>query len=222
MARAVTLDLSSPPVQTTLALMKANHIAHDPTAVIVERLMLSRAGTVQPGDVDYLDHMPVAYQRYRRRTFVPIKNEAEDDAYRAAFAKVIDTLRMLHENGIRLLPGTDDATGFTLHRELELYTKAGMTPAEALRAGTLLPEEYFGHADELGTIERGKIADFFLIAGDPTKDIRAIKAARMVFQGDSIYFPSEIYQELSIKPFASPPSIRPATSPEKDAPGKGL
>jgi Amidohydrolase family len=218
MARAATLDLTSPPVQYTLSLMKANHIAHDPTAVIVERLMLSRAGTVQPGDIDYLDHMPVAYQRYRRRTFVPIKNAAEDDAYRAAFAKVIDTLRMLHENGIRLLPGTDDTTGFTLHRELELYTKAGMTPAEALRAGTLLPEEYFGHADELGSIERGKIADFFLIAGDPTMDIRAIKSPRMVFQGESIYFPSEIYRELSIKPFSSPPSIRPATSRLNDVP----
>lgn len=210
MARAATLDLSSAPVQKTLSLMKANHIAHDPTAVILERLMLSRAGTVQPGDIDYLDHMPIGYQRYRRRTFVPINSPAEDEAYRAAFAKVIETLRMLHENGIRLLPGTDDTTGFTLQRELELYVKAGMTPAEALRAGTLLPEEYFGHADELGTIERGKIADFFLIAGDPTKDIRAIKFVRMVEQGESIYFPSEIYQALGIKPFALPPAIRPA------------
>lgn len=216
MARAANLDLSSPPVQTTLSLMKTNHIAHDPTAVILERLMLSRAGTVQPGDVDYLDHMPISYQRYRRRTFVPIRNAEEDEEYRKAFAKVLDTLRMLHENGIRLLPGTDDTTGFTLQREIQLYTMAGMTPPEALRAGTLLPEEYFGHADELGTIERGKIADFFLISGDPTKDIRAIKTPRLVSKGDSIYFPSEIYQELSIKPFASPPDIRPATPQPKD------
>jgi imidazolonepropionase-like amidohydrolase len=215
MARAATLDLSSAPVQTTLNLMKANHIAHDPTAVILERLMLSRAGTVQPGDTAYLDHMPVAYQRYRRRTFVPINNPAEDDAYRAAFRKVIDTLRMLHENGIRLLPGTDDGTGFTLHRELELYAKAGMTPAEVLRAGTLLPEEYLGHSNELGTIERGKMADFLLLAGDPTKDIAAIELPRMVSKGDAIYFPSEIYQALSIRPFASPPTIRPAVTSDK-------
>jgi len=211
MARAATLDLSSAPVQNTVALMKANHIAHDPTAVILERLMLSRAGTIQPGDADYLDHMPIAYQRYRKRTFVTIKNAEEDEAYRKSFAKVIDTLRMLHENGILLLPGTDDTTGFTLQREIELYTMSGMTPAEALRAATLVPEEYFHHADELGTIERGKIADFFLIAGDPTKDVRAIKPVRLVSRGDSIYFPSEIYQELSIKPFASSPAIRPAT-----------
>jgi Amidohydrolase family len=216
MARAANLDLFSPPVQTTLSLMKANHIAHDPTAVILERLMLSRAGTVQPGDLDYLAHMPISYQRYRRRTFVPINNAQEDEEYRKAFAKVLDTLRMLHENGIRLLPGTDDTTGFTLEREIELYTMAGMTPAEALRAGTLLPEEYFGHAEELGTIERGKIADFFLISGDPTKDIRAIKAPRMVSKGDLIYFPSEIYQELSIQPFATPPDIRPATTQSRE------
>ena len=216
MARAANLDLSSEPVQTTVSLMKANHIAHDPTAVILERLMLSRAGTVQPGDADYLDHMPISYQRYRRRTFVPIKNAEEDEQYRKAFAKVIDTLRMLHKNGIRLLPGTDDTTGFTLQREIELYTMAGMSPAEALRAGTLLPEEYFGHAGELGTIERGKIADFFLISDDPTKDIRAIKPVRMVSKGDSIYFPSEIYQELSIKPFAAPPDIRPARAESKE------
>ncbi len=208
MARAADLDLSSPEVKRTLALMKANHIAHDPTAVIVERLMLSRAGTVQPGDAAYLDHMPIGYQRYRKRTFVPLHDAAEDERYRKAFAKVIDTLRMLHENGIRLLPGTDDGTGFTVHREIELYTLAGMTPAEALRAATLLPEEYFGRSNDLGTIERGKIADFFLIAGDPTKDIRAINAARMVSKGTSIYFPSEIYEELSIKPFATPPSIQ--------------
>ncbi len=216
MARAATLDLSSEPVQTTLSLMKTRHIAHDPTAVILERLMLSRAGTVQPGDIAYLDHMPIAYQRYRRRTFVPISNKAEDDAYRASFAKVIDTLRMLHENGIRLFPGTDDGTGFTLHRELELYVEAGMTPAEALRAGTLLPEQYFGHSDDLGTIERGKIADFFLVAGDPTEDIRVIESPQMVSKGDSIYFPSEIYQALSIKPFALPPAIRPAASNGKE------
>jgi imidazolonepropionase-like amidohydrolase len=161
--------------------------------------------------------MPIAYQRYRKRTFVTINSPEEDEAYRKAFAKVIDTLRMLYENGIRLLPGTDDTTGFTLQREIELYTVAGMAPAEALRSATLLPEEYFHHADELGTIERGKIADFFLITGDPTKDIRAIKFVRMVSQGESIYFPSEIYQELSIKPFASPPSIRLAPAHEKES-----
>lgn len=213
LARAATLDLSSPEVQATLALMKQHHTALDTTAVIVERLMLSRAGKVAPGDVDYLDHMPIGYQRYRKRSFVPLKNAAEDKAYRDGFRKVIDVMRMLHENGILMLPGTDDTTGFTVQRELELYTMAGMTPTEALRAGTLDSAVYLHKDDRLGTIEKGKLADMVLVAGDPTSDIEAIKRPRLVMKDGAIYFPSEIYEALGIEPFAAPPPLtRPARS----------
>ncbi|MDE1150656.1 MAG: amidohydrolase family protein [Azospirillaceae bacterium] len=217
MARAATLDLNSDRVQKTVKMMVDGHIAHDPTAVILERLMLSRAGVTPPGDVDYLDNMPIGYQRYRKRTFVPLKQPGDDEAYRTAFSKVLETLKLLHDKGIRLLPGTDDTTGFTVQRELELYTLAGISPAEALRLGTLSPEEYMGHPD-VGTIERGKLADLFLIAGDPTKDIRAIKKARFVMKGGFIYYPTEIYQSLSIKPFTDAP---PVTLPAKGVTGPG-
>ncbi|TWB39625.1 amidohydrolase family protein [Nitrospirillum pindoramense] len=219
MARAADLDLNSAPVQATVNLMEEGHIAHDPTAVILERLMLSRAGATPPGDVDYLDNMPIGYQRYRKRTFVPLKSPADDQAYVKAFAKVLATLKLLHDKGIRLLPGTDDVTGFTVHREMELYTLAGISPAEVLRLSTLSPEEYMGHGD-LGTVERGKLADLVLIAGDPTRDIRAVKKPRLVMKGGAIYYPSEIYQSLSIKPFADAP---PVTAPKADAgPGDSL
>ncbi|TWB52828.1 amidohydrolase family protein [Nitrospirillum viridazoti] len=210
MARAADLDLNSAPVQATVKLMADGHIAHDPTAVILERLMLSRAGVTPPGDVDYLDNMPIGYQRYRKRTFVPLKSPADDQAYVKAFGKVLETLKLLHDKGIRLLPGTDDVTGFTVHREMELYTMAGISPAEVLRLSTLSPEEYMGHGD-LGTVERGKLADLVLIAGDPTQDIRAVKKPRLVMKGGAIYYPSEIYQSLSIKPFADAP---PVTAPK--------
>src|SRR5690606_3723541 len=173
MAPAADLDVDSEPVRRTIALMRERRIALDTTAVILERLMLSRAGTVAEGDAAYLDHMPIGYQRYRRRSFVTVDSPADDARYRAAFDRLIDTLRLLHENGIRLLPGTDDGTGFTVHRELELYVRAGMSPAEVLRNATLGMEEYLGRAHELGSIEQGKLADFFLIAGDPTRDISA-------------------------------------------------
>jgi len=201
-------------VQATVALMKSHHTALDPTAVILERLMMSRAGTVAPGDVDYLANMPIGYQRYRRRTFVPLPTEADDEAYRKGFAKVLATLGLLHEQGIRLLPGTDDATGFTVHRELELYALAGIPVADVLRIGTLDCAQYLGRGHELGTIERGKFADFFLVAGDPTRDVRAIKTPRMVLKGGAVYFPDEIYTALSIKPFTQPPRVQlPAARP---------
>ncbi|MBL4802371.1 MAG: amidohydrolase family protein [Emcibacter sp.] len=207
MSRGAYLNLSSPKVQKTVQLMKEKNIALDTTAVILERLMLSRAGTVADGDKDYLTHMPIGYQRYRKRTFVPLKAPEDDDNYRKGFEKLLETLKLLHDNDIQLLPGTDDATGFTVHREIELYVLAGLSPAEALRLGTLACAEYLGKTADLGTIEQGKLADFFLIAGDPTRDIKAIKKPRMVMKGGTVYFPSEIYQSLSIKPFASSPPL---------------
>lgn len=214
MARAATLDLASPRVQATVALMRERNIAQDTTAVILERLMLSRAGTVADGDALYLDHMPIGYQRYRRRTFVPLDTPDADAAYRRAFDRIVETLGLLHRNGIRLLPGTDDGTGFTVHRELELYVRAGISPAETLRIATLGMEEYMGRAHELGSIERGKLADFVLVAGDPTRDISAMRRPRMTVRGGVVYFPNEIYSALGIRPFTEPPALRPAT-PER-------
>jgi hypothetical protein len=210
MARAGALDLRSERVQRTVRSMKQKGIALDTTAVIIEQLMLSRAGAVPPGQDDFLSHMPIGFQRYRKRSFVPLKSAADDQAYRTGFAKVLEVIAMLHRQGIRLLPGTDDATGFSVQREVELYVKAGMTPAEALRAATLGSEEYLGRTDRLGTIARGKLADMVLVAGDPTRDIAAIKRPRLVMKGGAIYFPSEIYTALGIAPFANPPAIRPA------------
>ena len=207
MARAATLDLSSPRVQATVALMKERRVALDPTAVILERLMLSRAGTIADGDLDYLANVPIGYQRFRKRTFVTIATPAEDEAYRRGFARILEVLKMLHDEGIQLLPGTDDGTGFTVHRELELYTLAGIPAAEALRLATLSSAQYLGTDGDTGSIEPGKHADFFLVAGDPTQDIRAIKRARLVMKGSELYYPHEIYDALSIKPFATPPRV---------------
>lgn len=216
MARAAELDLASPRVQTTVALMKEKRIALDTTSVILERLMLSRAREVADGDADYLSHMPIGYQRYRKRTFVPLTAAGEDKRYRDAFAKILDTMKLLDSNGIQLLPGTDDATGFTLQREVELYVKAGLSPAKALRLASLDAAIFLGEGDERGTIERGKVADFVLVAGDPLKDIRAIKRPRMVVAGGTVYFPSEIYEMLGIEPFAAPPKIAVPASNEGD------
>ena len=101
MARGATLDLAAPRVRRTVALMKERGVALDTTAVILERLMTSRAGVVPDGDVDYLDHVPIGYQRYRKRSFVPLASPAEDDQYLRGFAKVLEVLKLLHDAGRR-------------------------------------------------------------------------------------------------------------------------
>lgn len=207
MARAADLDLQDPRVAHTLALMKEKYAGLDTTAAIVEQLMLSRAGTVAEGAAAYLDHMPIGYQRYRRRSYVTFKDKAEEDRYERAFEKVIQTLALLHREHIPLWPGTDDIIGFQLHRELELYVKAGLSPGEALRVATYDCDRYLGRDQSYGSIQRGKRADFFLTPGDPSKDINALHAIRMVVKDGVIYYPAELHAALGIKPFASPPPL---------------
>jgi imidazolonepropionase-like amidohydrolase len=104
-----------------------------------------------------------------------------------------------------MLPGTDDGTGFTLQRELELYVKAGIPAAKTLRLATLDDEKYFKHDQQLGSIARGKLADFILVDGDPTQDISNIRNVRMTMKGGVAYYPAEIYRYLDIDPFSPPP-----------------
>ncbi|WBO20769.1 amidohydrolase family protein [Sphingomonas abietis] len=207
MKRTATLDLQSPRVQKTIDMMVAGKIAHDPTAVTLELLMLSRDGKPSPSVAEYIDHLPIGLQRRRRQAIAPIASPADDAGYLGGFEKVKETLKLLHDRGIRLMPGTDDQTGISVHRELEIYHEAGIPIPEVLRMDTLAPEQYMGRDQELGSIERGKIADFILLPGDPTKNLSELHRIAMVVKDGTIYFPSEIYPAFGVTPFADAPKV---------------
>ncbi|SEJ73887.1 Amidohydrolase family protein [Sphingobium sp. AP50] len=211
MARGGALDLNTPRVRRTVDLMKAHGTALDTTLVILEMLMRSNAGEIPSFAEHFYSHMPISWQRFRRRSYVDKNDPAIRKAYDDGAAKMLEVTKLMHDQGIRLLPGTDEGTGFTLLRELELYVKAGLTPAQALRAGTLDSVEYMGQSSYVGTIERGKLADLVLVAGDPTKDIGEIYKPQMVMRGGTIYYPAEIHEALGITPFAKPPVVRAAS-----------
>lgn len=212
MARAKDLDLASATVNRTVELMAHRDIALDTTVAVLEQLMLSRAGTVMAGDAPYLGHTPMSYQRLRKSTNVPYADASELGDYDESFGTLLDVLRLLHGRGIRLWPGTDDGTGFTLHRELELYVEAGLRPADVLTIATLDCARHLGRGHAHGSVERGKAASFALLDGDPTEDISAIRRIRAVVKDGDVYFPSELYAELGITPFTRPPSVRPGIS----------
>lgn len=202
------LDLNSGRVNATIRAMVDNKVTIDPTFAIHESLLLSRNGMINPGMVDYIDHMPVGVQRSAKQAWAKIADAADDKAYRGAFDQVAATIRKMHEAGIFLIPGTDMGGSFTYHRELELYQKAGMTPAQILRRATYDMAQYLKQDQSLGSIEKGKFADFFLIQGDPTRDLKAIKAIRMVAKDGVFYYPSEVYPEFGIRPFATKPRVK--------------
>jgi imidazolonepropionase-like amidohydrolase len=82
-----------------------------------------------------------------------------------------------------------------------------MSPAEVLKMATYDMAVYLEQDSELGSIEEGKLADFFLIPGDPTADLKAIKTISLVVKDGVFYFPSDIYPEFGIQPFIEGPEI---------------
>jgi hypothetical protein len=109
--------------------------------------------------------------RFRERT-------AEDfDLGRLVYKKQIELVGMMHRTGVEFLAGTDVANpycflGFSLHDELALLVQAGLSPMEALQAATLNPARFLGKEKELGTVEKGKVADLVLLDANPLEDIR--------------------------------------------------
>ena len=117
---------------------------------------------------------------------------------------MVEFVGLLHRQGVPLVAGTDAKAGFTLHRELELYVKAGIPAAEVLRIATWNGAKYTRTLDRVGSIAPGKLADLILVEGDLTKDISAIRSINLVMKDGVVYYPSEIYEAVGIKPFAKP------------------
>ena len=201
------IDLNSAKVRHTIDMMVDKKIAIDPTIGIHEQLTLNRDGQIPPGAVDYFDHMPIGYRRDAMKALIDTSAPGDDQAYRAAFDKIIETVRLLHDRGIFIVFGTDTGGSFTYHRELELYQRVGMTPAEIVKRATFDSARYTGQDQRMGSIEKGKLADFFLIPGDPTKDVKAIKTIAMVVKDGAFYFPSEVYPKFGIQPFTAAPRV---------------
>jgi hypothetical protein len=67
--------------------------------------------------------------------------------------------------------------------------------------------------DVRGSIEAGKIADFFLVPDDPLADIRAIRQVRLVVQAGRCYSPTHLQAALGIAPWTQPPPVRLGTEP---------
>ncbi len=101
-------------------------------------------------------------------------------------ARAIDSVRRLHAAGVDILAGSDapnpgTAHGASLHHELELLVRAGLTTSEALAAATALPAKRFA-LPERGRIAAGMRADLVLVDGNPLEDITATRAIAAVWK----------------------------------------
>jgi imidazolonepropionase-like amidohydrolase len=96
-------------------------------------------------------------------------------------------IKMLYDAGINLATGTDAGGphhpfGEALHLEMKLMVEAGMAPRDVIVFATKKAAENLGMEKELGTIEKGKLADIIVVSGDPLKNIEDAKNVKLVMK----------------------------------------
>lgn len=95
-------------------------------------------------------------------------------------------IRELHRAGVPIAAGTDalmpgTASGASMLNEIALLVGAGLTPVEALTAGTSMPARLFGLRDR-GRLTPGRKADLLLVDGDPTRDIDDLRNLKTIWK----------------------------------------
>jgi hypothetical protein len=104
---------------------------------------------------------------------------------KAVFARAVELVGQMQKAGVEFLAGTDELNpyvfpGFSLHDELALLVKAGLSPREALQAATVNPARFLGREATSGTVAAGKSADLVLLDADPSIDIANTTRIRAV------------------------------------------
>lgn len=137
--------------------------------------------TASLGDQSFRSDPRLKYvsRQIKERWSQRIANRNEENFANAkkVLQKQLEIVGAMQRAGVQILAGTDTGNpfcfpGFSLHDELALLVKAGLTPMEALRSATLNPAKFLGLDKTLGTVEPGKVADLVLLDANPLEDIR--------------------------------------------------
>jgi len=133
-----------------------------------------------------------------------LKDRTEEDValQQETYRKLKDLIRPMRRAGVDFLAGTDVLNpycfpGFSLHDELTLLVEAGLTPLEALQAATINPARYLGKDKDLGTVEKGKLADLVLLEANPLDDIGNTKKIAAVVFGGKLLAKAELQKMLA-------------------------
>jgi imidazolonepropionase-like amidohydrolase len=97
-----------------------------------------------------------------------------------------EIVKGLNQAGVPLMVGTDLMVpgiipGYAVHDEMLIWQDVGIPAADILRSATLVPAQFMGLGDRLGSIDEGKTASMVLVQGNPLDDIRNARKIESVF-----------------------------------------
>ncbi len=179
---------------TLIAELAKNHVWQCPTVI-------NSVGT--PADLTSDPGLPFwlrpAIEGWRRTAVN--QSAATDSAAHAAEERAtrrLGLIKTMYDAKIPFLAGTDAPAGYdlvpgaSLHRELQLFVRAGLTPLQALQTATLNPALFFGKTADWGTVAVGKTADLVVLARNPLVDVANTRSVVAVVADGRYYSPREL------------------------------
>ncbi|UWZ83320.1 amidohydrolase family protein [Occallatibacter riparius] len=188
-------ELDGPRAHDLISTLQLHHTVLDPTVALFETFLNTKPlNQIEPG----VDHLPAQLHEALDSPPATGDHAALADA---RWKATLDTLRNLHAAGIPFVAGTDQAIpGYSLHRELEVYVEAGLTPLEALQAATIIAARAAGAEKESGTLEPGKRGDVLLLNADPLADIHNTRKVWRTVAAGAVYEPAPLWKSVGFLP----------------------
>ena len=193
----LTINLNGPNVLNALKFFKEHGTVIDPTDAVLELM-------IRPRNVPIESFEP-GLTKVPAELIVQINKKGESADEAEGLRMVLDVwLKItgaLHKAGVPIVAGTDvGVPGHTLHRELELYIKAGFTPLEAIQAATIVPARVMKVDSEVGNIEAGKRADLIVVDANPLDDVSNIRKVRFVVTQGRMFDCAKLWASVGFKP----------------------
>jgi len=189
--------LDSTRLARVVAFLAAHHTVVDPTVALYEQFL--RPVNVAPASVEPgIAKLAPALRAQFAGGGVPA---AMATAARQRLDALLTIVGALRRAGVTIVAGTDQAVpGYSLHRELELYVAAGMSPMEAIQSATSVPARVMGLIQDTGTIEPGKRADLIVVDGNPLARISDTRNVRLVVANGRRYDPAPLWRSVGFEP----------------------
>jgi hypothetical protein len=192
-------DLQSKPVKDFFQLLLQKKTVVDPTVTVFESLFVARPGKIPPSFSAMVERMPVQVQRWFKSGGLVVP-DGKDQHYIQAFEKALAMVKALHDAKIPIVAGTDGVAGLFLHHELETYARAGIPNADILRLATIGSARVMQRDATEGSIKKGKLADFFLVDGDPLANVSDVRKVSTVVRSGTIHDSAELYRSVGVQP----------------------
>lgn len=178
-----------------IQLLARSQTAYTPTFV---------AGYAKPGSMDYYYATERVHDDPRTSRFMPhdlldrftsLRILIPDDQY--FYRSASRSAYQVYQAGGRLgVGGHGNHPGLGLHWELWSFVDGGMPPMDALRAATLGGAELLGVAEDVGSLEPGKIADMVILNADPRGNIKKTREVYRVMKSGTLYDPDELADRM--------------------------